>query len=123
MTTADLDLGGITPDPGSIFYDRAGEKISFSRALELKKDLSYKIIARTAVSSGEVITAWLGSNQLEAAPAPLIFGTILRRDTVGPDGRFDYDLERLSPDESTARATHELLVAELASVPSDHSVS
>jgi hypothetical protein len=60
------------------FYDRHGQPIDLSTLLRLKADPDYRFLARDVVGEVEVVTAWLGTDQLHAdePERPLIFGTV-----------------------------------------------
>jgi hypothetical protein len=96
------------------YYDRKGERISMRRWSELRNDPSYKILRTTTVGDKEVITAWLGSDQMDALEdeEPFIFGTVTRLS----DGSKDVVTEEFSISEEDALSDHEAMVASLGCV-------
>jgi hypothetical protein len=63
---ADLILDDVSGEHCSIAcYSREGQRISLRHVSVLASDPSYKILRRSAVPGGEVISAWLGSDQLD----------------------------------------------------------
>ena len=80
-------MGPMATD-GPLFWDRNGEPLDTLEYGRLFEDPDYRIVARTAVPGGEVVTAWIGAHQGPLdSPRPLIFGTITRR---GDDWRDEH---------------------------------
>lgn len=109
----DLLLDDVTGEHCSMaFYDREGQRISMRRKGELSEDARYRVLRVTPVPGGDVISAWLGYDQLEHEDGgPYIYGTILYRS----DGSFDIGLEEFAAREDEALAYHERLVVALVS--------
>lgn len=63
------------------YWDRTGWPITLKRWGELFAKADYKIVRRTPVEPGSVITAWMGYDGFEGpgivVDEPLIFGTLL----------------------------------------------
>jgi hypothetical protein len=94
------------------YYDRGGNRISLLRQCELAGDPNYKILRRTVVPKGTVISAWLGEDQVETpeGEAPSIYGTILQHN----DGDFDHSVEGFSKSSDECLDYHEILVGVLS---------
>jgi hypothetical protein len=90
------------------YYDRAGNQISMRRQCELGRDIEYRILKKTPVPGGQVISAWLGEDQrvIDNGEPPLIYGTVFYSDT----DIFDYSTEEYAASPERALAYHEQLV-------------
>src|SRR4051812_33772197 len=60
----------------SLYYDRVGNPIPMGRGMDLHRDWSYTVLAKTIVGSWEVSTVWLGIDHGFIGP-PLIFETMV----------------------------------------------
>jgi hypothetical protein len=98
------------------YYDRAGNQISMRRQCELGRDIEYRILKKTPVPGGQVISAWLGDDRrvIDNGEPPLIYGTIFYSDT----DIFEYSTEEYADSPEKALASHEQLV-ELITALSD----
>ena len=86
-------------------YVRDGRRISVSEFTALRRDRTYRFLARDRWRAVEVVTAWLGLDQGGGPDwPPMIFGTAV----VGGDR------EIFAATESEARANHAALLSELA---------
>ncbi len=81
MGSVDDILDDLTGELAGPYYDRDGQQIPLRRKRELDKDRSYKIVHRTPVSRGVVLSVWLGSNMVDGEEEPYTFGTALLPDT------------------------------------------
>jgi len=60
------------------YYDREGNSITMSEYAEKHQDMSYKVVARTNTSYGDVSTVWLGINHAFMGEGPpVIFETMI----------------------------------------------
>lgn len=91
----------------SAYYDREGNQISLRRQCELGQDVNYRVLKKTPVPGGQVISAWLGEDHrvIDDGSPPLIYGTIFYSDT----DLFDYSTEEYADSPEKALAYHEHL--------------
>ena len=94
---------------GVRFYDRSGRRIRYSEYSHLREDPSYRVLARDRVAGGEVVTAWLGTDQGPGDPGdpPSVFGTV----TIDAAGSLVDGQELFSASEAEAFANHAQVVA------------
>lgn len=91
----------------SDFYDRQGKPITLFQFGELHKDTDYLRVGHDQIGDFEVSTAWLGANHnfSQKTTPPLIFETMIFRDSGGPND-FDNYQERYET-EAKAIAGHQ----------------
>ena len=99
-------------DGRPMYFDKAGEPVTFFEWAELREEPGYRRIGFTEVCEGvEVSTVWLGMNHNWYDGPPIIFETLVFSDDTGTEC-YRYSTE------AQAVAGHDRVVAELrAQVP------